>query len=666
MSANNGYEKSLGYNLVFHYDVNDLNSFGGPTTTNLIEDIGLGNYNNVPSYVRTDLIKTDKKFRGAYIWEQTLTALDGNGAYYLSNAQNPGIGVVTGGGGGTGGRYTGHSIFFKPTVPMSGCPIYTHYSNIGGWQSTCNYEYVGDGWYRAYVVWYDGTTRGDGKYWAINPLSTQVGQSIKIYWAGPFKEDLNLNGVSQYVQSSRTAVNNLKDLTTKNIIPNLNNASFNNSGKLVFDGSNDYITVNNPERFKMEKRNFTLEAIVKQNTTSGHCILESRGSNLAGYLWVLNHGTPGRMSLFYNNSASQSVHYQNGEFLANATGQYYHLVAQVDRTNQAIKFYINGARVGTDVKLQHGDSISPFDSDFYHIGYDRGGSPFNGEIPVFKHYDKLLNPTEIYKNYKKYKTRYSLASPGFGRTPDNYATSGIQIRQVNQSAVSGFYWINPQNALPKPIYVYVDFDYRAGEAWVLVQSNRKDTRSLIDSYVSLDGVKPAFMQPYANFENCLNNISYKGSYGSTDMNFNCLIPIKAWKYFSTDPQKQVAQFVSNSFRTISETPNHTKRYRWSFNTMASNYSFQGVTGVSDETGTGAPGLYGYHAANGFPFQTYDNNNGGQCGCSPNYGNAPLWYGCCWSGSVWGGAGGGSGHADAYFWDSSTTDYHEYGAVYLKS
>ena len=205
----------------------------------------------------------------------------------------------------------------------------------------------------------------------------------------------------------------------------------------------------------------------------------------------------------------------------------------------------------------------------------------------------------------------------------------------------------------------------------MIRSNMNEivsvnTNDSIDSYVSLDGVKPAFMQPYANFENCLNNISYKGSYGSTDMNFNCLIPIKAWKYFSTDSQKQVAQFVAGSIRTISETASHTKRYRWSFNTMASNYAFQGVAGVSDETSTGAPGLYAYHAANGFPFQTYDNNNGGQCGCSPNYGNAPLWYGCCWSGSVWGGAGGGSGHADAYFWDSSGSDYHEYGAVYLKS
>jgi hypothetical protein len=549
---------------------------------------------------------------------------------------------------------------------MNSCPIFTHYSNIGGWQSSCNYEYVGDGWYRAYVVWYDGATRGDGKYWAINPKSTAVGQSIKIYWAGPFKEDLNQNIVSQYVQSSRSDANNLKDLSTRNTIPNLGNVSFANNGNLIFDGSNDYITVGKPERFKMEKRSFTLEAVVKQNTTSGHCILESRGSNLAGYLWVLNHGTPGRMSLFYNNSSNQYIHYQTSEYKASQTGQYYHLVAQVDRPARVIRFYINGARVGTDVPLEHGDSISPFDSDFYHIGFDRGGSPFNGEIPVFKHYDKALSPREIYNNYKKYKTRYSLLSPGFGRTPDNYATSGMQIKQNSPSAVSGYYWINPQNALPKPIYVYVNFDYRPNEAWVLVQSNRINTQSLINSSVSRDGVTRAEIQAYANYENCLNSISYKGSYGSTTMDFNCLIPIKAWKYFSTDPQKQVAQFVSTSNRTISETSSHTKRYRWSFNTMGSNYAFQGVAGESDETGTGAPGLYAYHAANGFPFQTYDNNNGGQCSCSTNYGNAPLWYGCCWSGNVWGGGGAGSGHADAYFWDSSTSDYHNYGAVYLKS
>jgi hypothetical protein len=122
------------------------------------------------------------------------------------------------------------------------------------------------------------------------------------------------------------------------------------------------------------------------------------------------------------------------------------------------------------------------------------------------------------------------------------------------------------------------------------------------------------------------------------------------------------QYVSGTNGTALNG-SHTKRYRWRFNNFTATYGFSGAEAVSDETSTGAPGFYSYHAANGFSLTTFDNDQDvyGQ-NCSTLYGNNPFWYGSCWSGNYF---GGGSGYVDAPYWDSSGGDYHQYGAVYIK-
>jgi hypothetical protein len=178
--------------LVLAVDAANPQSFRGIPTTNLIANAELSIYNNVPGNVSVNLVSTSETYKGVTVWKQTLTALDSTGVSYLSNGNNPGIGtVIWGAGGGLANRYTGHSIFFKPTVAMHSSPIFTQYSNIPGWQSCCNYDDMGDGWFRANVIWFDTVTRTDGKFWAINPLSSTINVPIDIYWAGPFKEDRN-------------------------------------------------------------------------------------------------------------------------------------------------------------------------------------------------------------------------------------------------------------------------------------------------------------------------------------------------------------------------------------------------------------------------------------------------------------------------------------------
>ena len=179
-------------------------------------------------------------------------------------------------------------------------------------------------------------------------------------------------------------------------------------GGIYFDGTDDYIAVTNPSDYRMGVNSFTLECIAKQGKTSIHCLLEARGDSLVGYLWTMNYVAAGGMTLFYNYGGNQYVHAQTVSNSVTSTTKYYHLAVSVNRSDNKIRFYVDGNQVGDPVSLQHTNSISPTGGDYYHIGYDRGGTPWFGDIPVFKHYNKALSNNEIQQNYQNYKTRFNL------------------------------------------------------------------------------------------------------------------------------------------------------------------------------------------------------------------------------------------------------------------
>jgi len=396
MAVGTGYSKVTTNGLVFAYDTSDTrNSYRGRPTNNLLADSGMSTYNNVPGSVTSNLNSTSETYRGATVWRQDLTALDGSGASWLSGGNNPGIGVVTGGGGGVGGRYTGHSIFFKPTFPVTSCPVYTHYSNIGGWQSTCNFEDMGDGWFRAYVLWFAGSTASDGKYWAINPLSTATGQTVTVYWAGPFKEDLNSTSISQFVNGTRSdsqSIINLSGTSTMTV----NNSPFTNPAinpQLNFDGGDDFISSN-------------------QNIVHGT-------SEFSYFAVVKLQGKPSLGTIFENGSWTSCllIRYENTGITIYSMGSYwgffsfnppldtwYHL--GFIRRGNTIFFYVNGVNTAS---LSFTANISPSPNLYVGMSQHAAGQCFNGSINVASVYTRGLTDGEVLDHYNHYKTRFNLS-----------------------------------------------------------------------------------------------------------------------------------------------------------------------------------------------------------------------------------------------------------------
>jgi len=225
---------------------------------------------------------------------------------------------------------------------------------------------------------------------------------------------------------------------------------------------------------------------------------------------------------------------------------------------------------------------------------------------------------------------------------------------------SGFYAINTPAG---PVVSYVDQDYDGG-GWVQVMSNTAYTGGM-NNLNYFNAVNTCnFRNPGTN--NGTN--TPRGPRGLTGVSgYNSWIGTKFWSYLAgrvTSGKVMVVQFVATSAVALGSTGSHTKRYRWRFDNFNSTYAIVGATAIADETSTGTPGFYSYHAANGFNLSTYDNDQDAYGGgnCSTFYNNNPFWYGGCWSGNYF---AGGGGYADAPYWDGSGGDYHNYGAVYIK-
>jgi len=234
----------------------------------------------------------------------------------------------------------------------------------------------------------------------------------------------------------------------------------------------------------------------------------------------------------------------------------------------------------------------------------------------------------------------------------HYNANYTSVSQVK--GPSGFYNIDILGNGTKQ-FVYVNQDYDGG-GWVCVLANRGATGGMNN----------------LTYSNAVNSINYRSGNAVSDprsgsrslADHNIWVGTQYWAALSgrvTSGKVTIVQFVSGTNGTALNG-SHTKRYRWRFDNFNGTYGMVGATAISDETSTGSPGFYSYHAANGYSLSTFDvDQDVYGANCSSSYNNNPWWYGECWSGNYF----AGGGYADYPYWDGSGGDYHQYGAVYIK-
>lgn len=387
--------------LFLYYDVkNKEKSWKGIPTTNTVGGTGISVYNNVPSDVSITLTQTSELYRGYQVYREVITPTTASGVSYLTNANNPGIGVVSGGGGGNANVYTGHSIFFRSDTPLHPTyPIFTSYSNISGWQSNIHYEPMGDDWYRATVIWYDTVTRSDGKYWAINPNTATINVPITVYWAGPFKEERNDSiYVSQYTGGTRSTTNSVIDLMGNRTIT-MNNFVTTNDGGFRFNGSTTTSLTFPTINLGNGNVAWTVCAWVKTTTTvnalgQGPVLSNTSGGPVFSMLGVNN----GKIVYWTYQNSAWSQKLSTGKTVNDNN---WHFLCWVNYTNSTMDMYVDGV-LDANVANSTSGNNNPVDV----IG-SCWSSGFDGQIDsVMLYTGKSLTAAEIRQNYNSTRSKY--------------------------------------------------------------------------------------------------------------------------------------------------------------------------------------------------------------------------------------------------------------------
>jgi hypothetical protein len=229
---------------------------------------------------------------------------------------------------------------------------------------------------------------------------------------------------------------------------------------------------------------------------------------------------------------------------------------------------------------------------------------------------------------------------------------GGRYTSVDQiTGPSGFYNIKLGN---DNVVVYVDQEYDGG-GWVCVIANNMSSGGMrnLSYYDAVNSCNYRLGSDTSNTNQPLYNLS--------GLDYRIWIGTKYWELLgkrNNSSYVTVTQFVTDT-RATPLSGVHTKRYRWKFDNFTTSFAFSGVSGLSDETNTGTPGLFNYHATNGYSLSTYDNDQDTYgTSCSVNYGGNPWWYGDCWSGNYF-------GYDNGPYWTGSGGDNHQYGAIYIK-
>lgn len=186
------------------------------------------------------------------------------------------------------------------------------------------------------------------------------------------------------------------------------NSTYFSESKMILDGVDDYISLNDPQSLNPGASSFTIDAWVNQKDTGFNGIVEARGSGLHGFLFILNYSVPGQCGLFLNTTldTNQNV-YRSSVTTFFDTSIWMNVSVVVDRINENISFYKNGIMQGNYVNITSSGTVDG-GSYRYWVGGDLGGAEANMDISLIRQYNYALTASEIRQNFEAMRGRYGI------------------------------------------------------------------------------------------------------------------------------------------------------------------------------------------------------------------------------------------------------------------
>jgi len=180
-------------------------------------------------------------------------------------------------------------------------------------------------------------------------------------------------------------------------------------GSIVFDGVDDYVAVSSPQSLNPGTGSFSLEVWCKTNQNSTYNgLIEARGANLWGFLFIVDYSLPKQIALFMNPNDQASQKTYSATITPVVTGSWQQVAVTLNRATNNIIFYYNGVQAGSTVPLLFTGSIDPGSGYRYWVGGDLGGSEINGNISISRQYNRTLSASEINQNFNAVRGRYGI------------------------------------------------------------------------------------------------------------------------------------------------------------------------------------------------------------------------------------------------------------------
>lgn len=192
-----------------------------------------------------------------------------------------------------------------------------------------------------------------------------------------------------------TAWNDLSGNNNNGTLLNGPTFSSTNNGSILFDGVNDYVSIQCNAN-TIRAYNSTTQFIIKLPTYAGgqRNILSYRS---VGSLYI---GKSGGGIFCYYNSLSPSPAFTVGSIADNAI---VHVAVTCDATNNLMSTYINGILAGSVSRTNWNTT--------YNTTMTIGGSDIEymiGNFYQFSHYNKVLSLAEVRQNFEALRGRYGI------------------------------------------------------------------------------------------------------------------------------------------------------------------------------------------------------------------------------------------------------------------
>jgi hypothetical protein len=410
MAASQGYGKAVTSGSVFAYDVADtINSFKGQPKTNLLTAIskaGVSDSTFFKTNSGTEIVNIPN------IGNRTVHYVNIYNDYYGGSGNCCPSLMYFGDFSVSPSTVYTYQIIYKTTTGYAHPNYMYHYEFNGGtyvteyglWDSS-RQENLGDGWAHA---WGTFTSNASTNRFITYLFHYEYGVWNKIQVAGiMLTQGNNIIPPRQFldINETRSATQGLLPLVGNSTL-DLSNVSFDSSGQIMFDGSDDRILTSD---------NLTVNG---SQTLAAVVVISGGPQSPAGIIsnhdyannsnFGLNHINGDRIGLsigYTDNTREYDSKYTN---YTATVGVPFYVVMTFDQPSNTVKLYINGTLDSTFVLSK----TVKFTSRPIVLGrwdYQYNYYYFNGKVYTGQYYNRALTEGEVKQNYNKYKTRFNLS-----------------------------------------------------------------------------------------------------------------------------------------------------------------------------------------------------------------------------------------------------------------